>query len=112
MHRAIRFVLVSAASLALAACTNGVNSPSAAPGGSSSGTACRAATAAATVNATIAGFKFAPDPIAAKAGDTIGWTNNDSAPHSAVIDNDPTCATPTLAQGKAGAITFIATATY
>jgi plastocyanin len=112
MRRVIRFFLVTVAALVLAACTSGGNSPSAAPGGSSAGTACRPSTTAGGVAATIAGFKFAPDPVAAKAGDTIGWTNNDSAEHSVVLDTEPTCATPTLGQGKAGAITFVAPGTY
>ena len=32
--------------------------------------------------------------------------------HSVVLDSDATCATQTLAQGKSGAITFIAPGTY
>jgi plastocyanin len=112
MHRALRSILVTLASLALAACTNGTGGGSAGPPGSAAGTACRPSTGSATVAATIAGFKFAPNPVAAKAGDTIGWTNSDAAEHSVVLDSDATCATQTLAQGKSGAITFIAPGTY
>jgi plastocyanin len=110
MHRAIRFVLMGVAAVALAACSNG--SASQAPGGSSAASGCTPSTSTATVAATIAGFKFAPATITAKVGDVIGWTNNDTANHSAVLDDNSSCTTGVLGQGKSGALTFSAPGTY
>src|SRR5262249_44786040 len=38
---------------------------------------------AATKNVTIAGFAFSPDPVTVNVGDTVTWTNNDAASHTA-----------------------------
>jgi plastocyanin len=73
--------------------------------------ACVKATSAGSVTVDIKDFKFSPDPIEAKVGDTITWTNSDSAPHSAALD-DGSCATDTLAQGASGSLTFSAPGTY
>jgi len=47
----------------------------------------------------ISGFKFNPEVLAVKPGDTIIWTNQDIAPHTATaLDNS--WDTGTIAQGK------------
>ena len=38
--------------------------------------------ATATVTVAIKDFKFSPQPVQAKVGDVVGWTNGDSAPHT------------------------------
>jgi plastocyanin len=123
----MRLTLTLAVTLALVACgsssspnpaaTTAASNPPAAsvPAASSGGggAACAAAAAAAapTVTVTIKDFKFGPDPVTAKVGDTVGWTNGDSAGHTATLD-DGTCTTDTIANGATGALTFTAAGTY
>ena len=50
-------------------------------------------------------FKFSPQPVQAKVGDVVGWTNGDSAPHTATLDDGR--ATPTTSsQGATGLLVF------
>jgi len=41
---------------------------------------------AATFDVDIAGFKFTPESLVIQVGDTVRWTNNDGAPHTATSD--------------------------
>ncbi len=63
------------------------------------------------VTVDIKDFAYAPDPIAAKVGDAIAWTNSDSAPHTASLA-DGSCTTDQLATGSTGALVFSAAGTY
>ena len=65
----------------------------------------------ATVAVTIQNFVFMPTAITIDKGDTIRWTNLDSAPHSAV-SIQPGFATATLAQGQTTTTTFDRPGTY
>jgi plastocyanin len=101
--------------LVLAACggTAASSTPagtSAAPA-SSAAAACTETTDAGTVAVSIKDFAFAPADIAAKVGDVIAFTNNDSAGHTASLI-DGTCTTPTIAGGKADGLVFTAPGTY
>ena len=71
---------------------------------------CAPSSATATVAVTIADFAF-PSTIDAKVGDVIGFTNKDSAPHTATLDDD-SCTTDSLAQGASGGLTFSAAGDY
>ena len=84
-----------------------------APAGSAAGAACAVAPSGgtATVSVAIKDFKFSPDPIQAKVGDVIGWTNNDTIQHTATLD-DNSCSTDPLAGGAIGMLTFSAPGTY
>ncbi len=86
-----------------------------APGGASAptGAACApaAAGATATVSATIKDFAYSPEPIQAKVGDVVTWTNNDSAPHTATLEDD-SCTTDTIANGATGSLVFNVAGTY
>jgi plastocyanin len=64
------------------------------------------ARAASTVNADIANFAFSPNPITIKVGDTVTWTNKDTAPHDVTSQGGP-FASQTLNTGA----TFSYTAT-
>jgi plastocyanin len=96
-----------------AAATSAESAAPPAGGGASSAAACApgAAGAAPTVNATIKDFTFAPEPITAKVGDVIGWTNSDPAGHTASLD-DGTCTTDIIATGATGTLVFSAPGTY
>jgi len=78
-----------------------------------SAAACAAAPAgaAATVNVSIKDFKFNPQPVSAKVGDVVAWKNDDSAPHSATMD-DGSCDTDTINVGSSAMLVFNAPGTY
>ena len=88
-------------------------SPAGASGGAAGGAACATAPAGstATVNVTIKDFKFAPQPVQAKVGDVIQWANQDSAPHSATLDNGA-CDTKPISPGSNATLVFTAPGTY
>jgi len=88
-------------------------SPGASAGGGGGAAACAAAPAGgtATVTVEIKDFKFSPQPVQAKVGDVVGWTNGDSAPHSATMD-DGSCSTDTISQGATGLLVFNKAGTY
>ena len=75
------------------------------------GAACAESTTPGTVKVSIENFAFSPSAIAAKVGDTVTFTNGDSAGHTATLD-DGSCFTPTIASGKSDALTFTAAGTY
>jgi LPXTG-motif cell wall-anchored protein len=68
------------------------------------------ANAAASTAVTIVDFKFKPDPIKIGVGDTITWTNEDSAPHTATANNG-SFDTHTLKKGQSGSHKFTQNAT-
>ena len=125
MRRLMTFPLVLITVLALAACsastTGGTPATStraptpgaSAAGGGGGGGACAtaAAGATATVQVQIKDFKFSPQPVNAKVGDVVSWTNGDSVQHSATLD-DGSCSTEALSQGATGALVFNKAGTY
>jgi plastocyanin len=78
-------------------------------GALSCATAPSGSTAAETV--TIQNFKFDPQPVQAKVGDVVAWTNKDSVPHSATMD-DGSCDTDSIAGGATAMLVFNAPGTY
>ena len=58
-----------------------------------------------SINVQIKGFKFVPVDIIVKAGDTVTWTNEDSAPHT-VEDSDKILSSDELSKGDAYSFTF------
>ena len=123
MRRLVTLPLALIAVLALAACSanqtggtpaTSAQAPTAAAsaGGAGGGTcAVAAAGATATVTVQIKDFKFSPQPVNAKVGDTVGWTNGDSVPHTATLD-DGSCTTDPISQGATGLLTFNKAGTY
>ncbi len=109
-------------SLALAAC--GSSGSTAAPAASAPGASVAASAPAApasavcaeddnvgTVKVSIENFAFNPSAITAKVGETISFTNADSASHTATLD-DGSCATTLIANGKTKGLKFSAAGTY
>lgn len=64
---------------------------------------------AATFAVNIQGFAYAPTPITIRVGDTVTWTNRDSAQHSARFVG---MGTAILSQGQSGSLTFGAAGTF
>ena len=64
---------------------------------------------AADKGVSIAGFAFNPQTITVKAGDTVTWTNNDSATHTATGAGFDT---GQLGGGASGSVTFSTAGTF
>jgi plastocyanin len=117
MRRLALIPIVVITAFAVAACSNTSSSPAAsapaasAAGGGGGGAACATGEGTATVAVEIKDFKFNPDPVTAKVGDVIGWTNGDSTQHTATLD-DGSCDTGSLSQGATGLLVFSAAGTY
>ena len=118
MRRLGLIPVVVAAAFAVAACSNSGSSPaasapaaSAGGGGSGGAAACAKGEGTAAVSVEIKDFKFGTDPVEAKVGDVIGWTNGDSAPHTATLD-DGSCDTGNINQGATGLLVFNEAGTY
>lgn len=69
------------------------------------------ATAAASKRVTIKGFKYSPATASVHTGDTITWTNQDQAPHTATA-NDKSFDTGTINKGKSGSHKFTKAGTF
>jgi plastocyanin len=66
---------------------------------------------AAQSSVTIQGFAFSPTPLTVQVGDTVTWTNMDSAPHNATANNGG-FKTPDLQQGQSASVTVTTPGTY
>ena len=66
---------------------------------------------AATVTVDISGFLFRPDTVFVNAGDTVTWTNRDSAQHSIVFLTG-LGQTENFGLGQSSSLRFIAPGTY
>ena len=60
----------------------------------------------------IVGFAFSPKTLTINKGDTVVWTNNDSAPHDVVGTNNKILSSPTLSRGQTYSFTFTETGTF
>jgi plastocyanin len=69
------------------------------------------ADAQTTQAVTIADFAFSPASLTINVGDTVTWTNQDSATHTATA-TDGSFDTGNLAQGASGSITFDTAGTF
>ena len=117
--------LATGAILLLAACSSaGATTPpsaaeSAAPPVEASSAASPAAGGAACAESKDAGqvadaikdFAFGPADISAKVGQVITFTNGDTAPHTATLD-DGTCTTGTISPGSSDGLVFNAAGSY
>ena len=66
---------------------------------------------AADSSVTIAGFAFAPATVTIQVGDSVTWTNEDSAPHTATA-GDGSFDTGQLANGDSDTVTFDTAGTF
>jgi plastocyanin len=69
--------------------------------------------ASAAVAVTIHGYRFTPSPLTVHVGDTVTWTNQDTAPHDVTSTAGPQALqSPTLHTGESWHYTFTAAGTY
>jgi len=103
----------SAATNAPTTGTGGSVAPDGSAGGGGAGGVCATAEAGATaaVSVEIVDFAYSPQPVSAKVGDVIGWTNGDDAPHTATLD-DGSCGTDNIQNGATGLLVFNEAGTF
>lgn len=111
-HRIARaglaFAMTMALALALAACSSG---STAAPSAAASAPAATSGPATGGTAVTIANFAFGPESLTIAVGDSVTWTNQDSAGHTVTAD-DGSFKSGTLATGDTFSQTFSAAGTY
>jgi plastocyanin len=61
---------------------------------------------------TLQNFAFSPASVTVKVGDTVTWTNKDSANHTVTADDGTTFASSTLSSGATFSFTFTKAGTY
>lgn len=122
MRPVSRTLAVLVVALTVAACSGGASpavseapasqaASSEAPASEAPAAVCATTADGPAVNVTIAGFAFDPDPVSAKVGQVIGWTNKDGAPHSATLESGE-CRTPNLGNGASAGLVFSQAGTY
>ena len=104
VRSAISTVFISLAALLLAPCSGNIRPVLAAENGRTQ-VASPAASQARVHNIAISGFKFVPDTLTVKTGETVEWKNEDTVVHTATAD-DKTFDSGTIAPGKSW--TFVA----
>lgn len=75
-------------------------------------TTSEATTATGGTSVDISDFTFGPGTITVSAGDTVTWTNSDSAPHTVTSDSGGELASGTIAAGGTFSHTFTTPGTY
>ena len=114
--------IIVVAAFALAGCGGGAatrpassaapsSSPAASTAPSNAAGGCTESTAPPTIEATVRDYAFGPEPIKARVGDVVTWTNAGPNEHTATLD-DGSCGTDNLDTGEAGSLTFSAPGTY
>lgn len=110
MRSIARGIAIFATAAALAACS-GNPTATTAPGGGGGGatqaaaSVCSDSTGTTTVEATVANFAWS-QPINAKVGDVITWTNTDSAAHKVGLD-DGSCTMGANIAGSGGKASLV-----
>jgi plastocyanin len=102
----VRFLPVLVLGLLVAGCGGGAEEPTDGGGETTTGGGDTAGT-----EVTIENFAFDPGTLTIEVGDTVTWTNNDSAPHTATADDD-TFDSGSLAQGDTFSHTFEEAGTF
>lgn len=69
--------------------------------------------AASAKSVTISGYAYSPAALTVAVGDTVTWTNQDTAPHNVVVTSGPEKFTsPTLQKGQSYTFTFTKAGSY
>ena len=127
MHRLPVLAFALFAVFALSACASAQEgpvdtdntAPTPAPAGSApaasapaaGGGGCTTSSEAGGVSAGIENFTFTPAEVTASVGETITWTNADSAAHTVTLD-DGACDTGNIAQNASAGLVFDAAGSY
>ena len=123
MHHRTLVTLAAGAVLVLAGCSSSsaTSAPTAAASAAAPsveasaapalGAACAESAAAGEVAVAAKDFSFNPAAITAKVGQTVTFTNGDSIPHTASLD-DGSCTTPNIPSGSSDGLLFTVAGTY
>ena len=104
-------LLLLASALLLLGC--GSSAATTTAGGQATTTAGPGTTSAAGgAQVTLQNFAFSPASVTVKVGDTVTWTNKDSAGHTVASDGGTSFTSPTMATGATFSFTFTKTGTY
>jgi plastocyanin len=103
--------------LVVAACGGSSTTTTAAPGttagpATTGGGATTTAGAAGGAQVSIKGFAFSPADVTIKVGETVTWTNEDSATHTIAADNGGFTNSGDIAQGATYSTTFDKAGTF
>jgi plastocyanin len=110
MRSLLRVALSITASLALAACSGGGGTATTAPGGGGSAP-CTDSTGTTTVSATVANNTWS-QPVTAKVGDVITWSNSDSVPHKVALDDGSCQMSANISGGASKSLVFNKAGTF
>ena len=101
-----------ATALALSACSGGGSSPTTAPAATTVAAApCADSTGTTVVATTVAGNTWA-QPVTAKVGDVITWTNSDTVSHKVALDNGTCAMSANIPGGGSKSLVFSIAGTY
>ena len=112
MRTLARITIALTATLALAAC--GSSAATQAPAGSTGGgtaTVCQDSTGTTVVSASVANMTWS-QPVTAKVGDVITWTNTDSVPHKVALDDGSCTMSNSITTGSPQSLVFTKAGTY
>ena len=113
MGKKIQFIAIAGIILfiALSGCAQQTQQPP--QNGNNSGTQTGSGeTGAKTIEVTIKDFAFSPAELKVNAGDTVKWTNLDSAPHTVTSDSGSELDSEQLNNGQSFTQTFAQAGTY
>jgi plastocyanin len=118
MHNRALTGLAVGAVLLLAACSSSAATvapsaaaPTAQASAAGGGAVCSESADAGQVAVAIKDFAFGPADITAKVGQVITFTNSDSAPHTATLD-DGSCSTGNISPSASDGLMFSVAGTY
>lgn len=108
----VPIALLVIAGLVVVGCGGSTTTTTAAPVGTTAGGGAVTTAGSGTTNAvSIANFAFSPSSLTVKVGDTVTWTNNDSATHT-VVAVDGSFKSGDLGQGASYQFSFKTAGTY
>jgi plastocyanin len=106
-------IAMSTAVGGVALLSNAASTTAAAPAANARAAGAVAAPAATHKSVMIQNYAFAPAALTVKVGDTVTWTNMDTAPHTVTVSSGPvTFASQSLQTGQTFSYTFTRAGTY
>ena len=107
MRSIIRAAIALTATLALAACSGGGGAAATGPAAS----VCNDSTGTTVVDAHVKDNAWS-QPVSAKVGEVITWTNDDSVPHRVALDDGSCTMGANITNGSPKSLVFTKAGTY
>jgi plastocyanin len=113
MRQTLRGIAALSTALLLAACSGGTTTtPTTAPGATTAAEAPCADSTGTTVVATSVADNTWTQPVSAKVGDVITWTNGDTVPHRVALDDGSCAMSANIPGGGSKSLVFSKAGTY